>query len=468
MSSGHKIFPCGEGTAFGKLRQALRAAFDCNLIIVRGTREAAGCDINTSMKKAPAILAAAILLSVPAPAQGVRLWVLRAPGEMVEYDPTTFAVKQTVKVPAAALQSPTSVQVSRRGQILFAPVPSLPLLDADFKSPHKLWLWDGDAPFTADLGVAHQVGKTGSNQLISETAPSVFLSADGSHLYWFANEEQRLQREDVDLSVTTTWRGWQTDLRGGQREDIGSAKFPECGCPTGACEESCPIGTTWAPTSGIAGFFLMTQFVAGKDQPAYKASTMYRQQGGKWVATPLTEPLRRVLDADSNGETIVEAIPDTGCCGWANQSDDQTLVLTDGKKLAVFDELAAYKNPDYDVSFYTSNARLSPDQKSIAMTIVATAQVNQTIQLAEQGQANPEESKQIRKALAQLPTLEVKSVEDNPRKLAFVPHATLVGWLNEKELLIVEDHLLVLYNVGTGAKRKSNIPVYSTDNVFLP
>jgi hypothetical protein len=467
MSRGHGIFPCGAGTAFGKLRQALRAAFHCNLIIVRGTREAAGCDINTSMKKALTILAAATLLSVSALAQGKRLWVLRAPGEMVEYDPAAFAAKQTLQVPAEALQSPTSVQVSRMGQILFAPGPSLPLLDADFKSPHKLWLWYGHAPLTADLGVVHQVGKTGSNQLISESAPAIFLSEDGLYLYWFANEEQRLQREDVDLSISTTWRAWRTDLRSGQREDIGSVKFPECSCPTGACEESCPIGTVWAPTDGIAGFFLMTQFVAGKDQPAYRASTMYRQQGGKWVATPLTEPLRRVLDADSNGETIVEAIPDTGCCGWANQSDDQTIVLANGKKLTVFDELAAYKNPDYDVSFYTSNARLSADRKSVAMTIVATAQVNQTIQLAEQGQANPEESKQIRKALAELPAVGVKSVEDNPRKLAFVPHATLIGWLNEKELLIVEDHLLVFYNVGTGTKRKSNIRVENTDNVFL-
>ena len=58
---------------------------------------------------------------------------------------------------------------------------------------------------------------------------------------------------------------------------------------------------------------------------------------------------------------IVEAIPDTGCCGWSNQSNDQTLVLSDGKKITVFDEQATYKNPDYDVSFYTSNARLSPE-----------------------------------------------------------------------------------------------------------
>jgi hypothetical protein len=434
------------------------------------------------MKRLPAILAAVAALCTSALAQGPRLWVLRAPGEMVEYDPATFAAKQTVKIPAEALQSPQGIQVNRLGQILFAPVLSLPLADSDLTSPHKIWLWDGHEATTLDLGVKHEVGKTGSNQLISESAPVVFLSADGGHLYWFANDERRLQREEVDLSVTTTWQAWRTDLRGGEREDIAEVKFPECPCPTGACEESCPVGVAWAPANGIGDFFLMTQFVAAKDQPTYRVTAEYRQQGGKWQPTPLSEPLRRVLDVDSTGNTIAEAIPDTGCCGWANQSDDQTIVLTNAKKLTVFDELAAYKNPDYDVSFYTSTAQLSPDGKAVAMTIVATAQVNQPIQLAEQGQANPEESKQIRRALAELPAVEVKSLElkgpeaksvevknpeDASKRLAFAPHATLVGWFNEKELLLVENQLLVLYNVGTGARRKSNVRVESADAVFL-
>jgi hypothetical protein len=454
------------------------------------------------MKRMPAILAAIATLCGSALSQGPRLWVLRAPGEMIEYDPATFAAKPTVKVPGEALQSPQSIQVNRLGQILFAPVLSLPLADSDLKALNKVWLWDGHEATTLDLAVKHEVGKTGSNQLISESAPVVFLSVDGAHLYWFANDERRLQREDMDLSVTTTWQAWRTDLRGGGRENIARVKFPECSCPTGACEESCPVGVAWAPTNGIGVFFLVTQFVAAKDQPTYKATTEYRQQGGNWQATPLTEPLRRVLDADVDGDTIVEAIPDTGCCGWANQSDDQTVVLTNANKLKVFDELAAYKNPDYDVSFYTSAAQLSPDAKAVAMTIVATAQVNQPIQLADQGQANPEESKHIRTALAELPAVEVKSVEDggpeiknteskrverkgtggksaevksaqiknaedDPRRLAFAPHATLVGWINDKELLLVEDHQLVLYNVATGARRKSNVRVETADSVFL-
>jgi hypothetical protein len=164
---------------------------------------------------------------------------------------------------------------------------------------------------------------------------------------------------------------------------------------------------------------------------------------------------------------IVEAIPDTGCCGWSNQSNDETLVVVDGKTSTIFDEQATYKNADYDVSFYTSNARLSPDAAQVAMTITSTAQSNNAIQLSEQGQANPEESQLIRKALLELPAVEVKSIEDAPRRLAFIPHASLIGWIADRELLIIENHLLVAYNPGTGARRKSTVKVEDGSHVFL-
>jgi hypothetical protein len=63
--------------------------------------------------------------------------------------------------------------------------------------------------------------------------------------------------------------------------------------------------------------------------------------------------------------------------------------------------------------------------------------------------------------------VEVKSMDDAPRRVAFVPHATLVGWLSDKELLIVEDHALVVYTVGTGVRRKSGVRVEDAGKVFL-
>jgi hypothetical protein len=419
------------------------------------------------MRRTSHLIVGVLLLSAPLLAQGTRLWVLRSPGEMVEYDPATFAVKQTVKVPAEAMPSPGNISVNRLGQILIAAPVSLPLSKEDAEAPHRVWFWNGHAAIMIDQGVKREVTGAGSNEAVTEMAPAVYLSADGMHLFWFANQARRLQREGVDLSTKTTWQAWQTDLQGAGREELATVKFPDCRCETGTCEETCPYGEFWAPESGVDKFFLMTQFVPGQSEPEYKSSTRYQAQGGKWAANAMPEPLMRVLDSTPGGDMIVEAIPDAGCCGWSNQSDDQTLVLSDGKKRTVFDERATYQNPDYDVSFYTSTARLSPELGAVAMTIASTAEPNKPMQLAEDGQANPEESQRIRKAMTELPAVEVKSMEDAPRRVAFVPHAVLVGWISEKEILIVEDHLLVAYNVATGARRKSSVRVEDAARVFL-
>ena len=124
------------------------------------------------------------------------------------------------------------------------------------------------------------------------------------------------------------------------------------------------------------------------------------------------------------------------------------------------------------MSFYTQNGQLAPDLGSVAFTIDATSKPNTPIQLAEQGQASPEESQRIRKALLDLPAVEVKSLdlrngEGAPRRLAFLPHATLVGWINDKEILIVENHMLVEYNIANGSRRKSTITVKDYEHVFL-
>ena len=75
--------------------------------------------------------------------------------------------------------------------------------------------------------------------------------------------------------------------------------------------------------------------------------------------------------------------------------------------------------------------------------------------------------RRIKKALAEIPAVEVKGMGEAPRRVAFVPHAELVGWISEKEILVVQDHLLVACNVETGARRKSNVRVEDVARVFL-
>jgi hypothetical protein len=418
------------------------------------------------MRRLILIVVPVLSLTLSLAAQNKRLWVLRAPGEAVEYDSATFGEKQTVKIPPEAVASPLRLSINHLGQMLFAPLAVLPLAESDLSAERKIWFWNGRTATTLTRDVSRSTSTTGSNLAITESAPAPFLSEDGAHLYWFSNQARRLQRDGVDLSIKTTWTSWRTDLGGANREDLASITLPECSCPTGACEESCPSADAWVPEEGVGSFFLLTLFVEEQTQAIYQSTSVYQESAGKWAATPLEPPLRQVLDAANAGE-ILEAIPDTGCCGWANESDDQTLLQLHGKTLTMFDELSTYQNPDYDVSFYTENGKLSPGLGSVALAISATAKPNTPIQLAEEGQANPEESQRIRKALVELPAVEVKSVEDSPRRLAFLPHATLVGWISDKEILIVEDHLLVAYNNASGSRRKSNIHVEDFEHVFL-
>jgi len=411
-----------------------------------------------------------VLLAASLAAQTKRLWVLRAPGAAVEYDPATFAEKQIVKVPAEAVASPRNFSVNHLGQMLFSPPVSLPL-PGDLAAERKVWFWDGHTAVSLPRDVARTTSTTGSNLAITESTPVPYLSADGAHLYWFSNQARRLQRDGVDLSTKTTWLSWRTDLAGAGREDVASTNLPDCSCPTGSCEETCPYGAVWVPDDGVAKFVLVTLFVEGQTQAIYQATSVYEDGAGKWTASFLDRPVHQVLDA-ANAGAILEAIPDAGCCGWSNESDDETLLRLRGKTLTMFDERSTYQNPDYDVSFYTVNGKLSPDLGSVALTIVATAKPNTPIQLADEGQANPEESQRIRKALLDLPAVEVKSVDSNdskdaPRRIVLLPHATLVGWINSKEILIVEQHLLVSFNIANKTRQKSNIQVEDAAHVFL-
>lgn len=408
-----------------------------------------------------------ILLIAPMCAQTKRLWVLQSTGELVEYNPATFVKKQTVKLPVEAAQSPAAVEVNRAGEILFAHPISLPLSEEDATSPHKIWIWNGQSASSMDQGVQRKSEATGSNEAVTDIVPVPHLSIDGTFLYWFANESRKLQRQDIDLSTTITWKAWRTDLKGDGRQDIASTKIPDCRCATGSCEESCPSGVVWVPDTGVDKFFVVTQVVTGQTATLYKSSTAYMADAGKWSSTALPEPLQRVLDANEKGDVVVNAIPDTGCCGWSNQSNDQTFVIANGKKIPVFDERGSYKNPDYDVSFFTANAKLSPDSARVAMTITATVPSGKPIQLSDQGEGSPEESQNIRKALTALPAISVKTIEDPAKQVAFVPHAALVDWINDKELLLVEDHLLVVYNVATKTQRKSTVRVDDALHVFL-
>lgn len=389
-----------------------------------------------------------------------RIWVLKAPGELVEYDWSTSSPKQTIELPSNLVQlDPRGVaariRISATGHILLAPVPS------GNPTNFEAWVWDGQT------GAILKVAPDSNNAAAGESALEVALSRDGQHVFWAENWSQTSDKDQQQQSITTTFHIWETDLAGGEPQEIDSVTFPECECSTGACAETCPQGALWAPESGIDRFFLATHFVAGQLQSNFLASFAYRESDGRWSAGKLPAPLESVAAAAQDGSVLVEIISDSACCGWVNESDDRTLLLSGQRSTVLFDERNRYGNADYDVNFSTSAARLSPDLKLVAMKIQASANPGDQIRLAPGGKDNPSALDGVRRALVDLPAVEVLSAGAPDRRIAFIPHSGLVGWLSNKDLLIVEDHALAVFDVITQTTRKSAIPVADDRSVFL-
>lgn len=139
------------------------------------------------MPRLVSIAGVILSLTLSLAAQNKRLWILRAPGEAVEYDAATFAERQAVKIPPEAAASPKNLSINHLGQMLFAAPTALPLAEGDFAAERKVWLWDGHTATTLMRDVSRSTSTTGSNLAITESAPVPFLAEDGRHLYWFSN-----------------------------------------------------------------------------------------------------------------------------------------------------------------------------------------------------------------------------------------------------------------------------------------
>src|SRR6516165_6699239 len=129
-----------------------------------------------------------------ASAQSRRMWVMKAPNTIVEIDPTTFAEKGSVTLPAGALETPAALQVNAKGQMVFALGADDPTIDASKGMADKVWLWDGQKAASIGRGYLHVVANSGSNQKVTESLPAPYLSAAGTHLYWFTNQIAKLER----------------------------------------------------------------------------------------------------------------------------------------------------------------------------------------------------------------------------------------------------------------------------------
>lgn len=388
------------------------------------------------------------------------VWILGADGKMSEYDGADFHPWVTgLALPAGAREHPQNISISRRGTIIYADT---------IAGTHLLRLWSSNR-YAHELTGGSQDSRPGSNGSSIETwaTPVVFFSDDGARFYWFENRMTVTSAREGNISRTAEFSSWITDLRGENLTPVVTFALGECKCETGACEETCPEISVWAPDAGVSDFFFLTRWVPGQLQSEYQQTDLYRFANGRWSAKTLAEPIEVLLDAANGGDSYIAAIPDSGCCGWENESDDVTYVVSDGRQITLFDERARFHNDDYDVSFMTANARFSPGADRVAYTLTATSKADQEIRLSAEGKPNPEELTRICAALRELPRVEVLALADVSKVSLSLPHSELIGWLDQQRLLVFQRGQLIVVDTTSGVAKPTGLTAENMASVFI-
>jgi len=402
------------------------------------------------------LLAASFAAVLSAQTSQPSIWVLTAQPQpsITQFDALNFNVLRTVSVPKQAVDHPEFFSVNRNGQLLFVLPSGIQLADGD-ETTGKFW-YSRNAAMVAF-----------PRQDTDQRRRDWFLDAAADGLY--ALESRDTKTKDADGNETTITSTTQL-LKGTPDGNLATVvtlpALPLCKCGTGACSETCPKWMAWAPEHGIGDFFLATKFIEGQLQPDYQETLLYRRAGG-WRSTTLSEVMESPVDASADGEILLTASFDSGCCGWVNESSDQLLQLRNGKSTVIFDEFKRYDNRNYDVSFFTADAKLSPSGAQIAYTITTSQRPNDEIRLSADGKDNTAELARVKTTIAAVPIVEIVNAADPARAIATIPRAELAGWLSESELLVVQDGRLVTYSASGKKGRQSSIEARSAAAVFL-
>jgi len=416
------------------------------------------------------VLGATLLVSTAHAQSPKQLWVLQEPDQIVEYDVTTFVVRRTMTVPRRLVEHPEYLSINAKGQMVFLPLKGAQWAGGEMAlAGDRMWFWDGHRATERKLEGTKTPGDKAGKPTVTETALEWFLSGGGEFLFWFETRFEKITDESgLERSVRFTSEVSRTDLAGGQRETIANPSSAGwCECATGACSETCPEWEFWAPDGVVGDFFLLTRVTSGQLELTYHESLLYQRSGQTWQAKKLPQAIQKPLTASEKGEILVAAVPDGGCCGWDNESNDQTLLLRNGKVSVLYDESDRYHNRNYDVSFYTADARLAAGNAMLAYTVVSTAPIGSQIRLSSDGKENAEELARVRKAIGELPAVEVVQPVTPPRSATVIPHAGLVGWVSDRELLVAQDGRLRVYDIGGNKRKETTIRVRSAADAFL-
>ena len=403
---------------------------------------------------------AAPVLALP----DVTLWVVQPPGQLVAFDLSDFSRVGGVWIPPAAFDDPSRIYVNGHGQFLVR-------LDDE-----HLWIWDGAKAYT--LPVAADVVRDSSAPASAGMVPirQWLLGDDGNSLFVMEGTSREQTEPGPDTSATPL-RMRETDLSQRPRGEVFATTTRPCRKPMllVAETEPCPDPSIRAPGGVVRGCAVFTHWEQVGDIPegslpeASCRRTRYLRGVEGWKASELTsawseEPL---LDIDSDGSAWVQAQSDGGCCGWSNDSSDQTTFGDADTTEVVFDEWSTFENKNYDVSFFTADARIAPAARRVAFTVRATSSPSEEIPLSADRKADSLELKSIRASLADMPLVEVVEVRPQSAGTLRLPHAELVGWASDSEVVVIEKGHVVAVNVLTKQRRRSDIAVRTAADAFV-
>jgi hypothetical protein len=402
--------------------------------------------------------------SLASPGHNAVIWILAGDGHLSSYDGTDFHLltKTSSPLPLDARQHPEAISITHTGIVLYAEQ------EANSGVPARWYLWENGQVHELISASREEHPAKDNSTLVTSATPSARLGADDRQLFWFENKLSVIQRENGgEISQSGEFRSWTSDLHARNTKPVMNVLLPPCKCETAVCEETCPIIDPWAPDRGVSDFFFLTRWIPGQTSPDFLETILYRAAGALWEPHKLPEPVYEFLDATDSGNTYIAAVPDAGCCGWENESDDLTYLVRGEKNAAFFDEFSRFHNRDYDVSFFTPKALFSPDAARIAYSITSTYRPAEQIRLADQGTENPEELKQIQDALTGLPRLEVVQITDLSRPAFTVRNAELIGWLDSQRLLAWQHGELLVIDATTGQSTSTGLKVESAARAFI-
>jgi hypothetical protein len=411
------------------------------------------------------------------------LWVVQSPNTIAEYDANTFTLKQKITVPdslpnevvqgSLAFQTPLSI--NSLGQILYVPSVNAP-------ESGKVWFWDGKSGVWLDRhGIHTQTpDKTDSKSSTVDSDPVPFLSADGKHFFWFTNTESEYgvlkdPVGDYEPTVETAFRAWQTDLAGGNGKTIAAISIPMCKCETGFCAETCPTIEWYVPKDRQTDFFILTQLIGG-ESPDFQWTSVFHEVSGQWKDAKLPHPVEDIFDAKDDGAVLVEETSDPY---------GQVLLTEGAKSTVLFDPFKrftfSYDSEALDLWFRATE--ISPNRDLVAWDIClggnavrkfatnywACPDVNNEVDIPFDDGSKPSEAQlaAAQEFLMDLPAVEVISLGTPGKLVTRLPHADLVGWLSDSEVVVLQQNEIEVLDTVTGAVKKSDVRVDKREFVLL-